>query len=51
MDSIDKVIQERLDVCRMADKLHLDGVEKLSVAVNILSYLIYSALFLFRFFC
>ena len=31
MDSIDKVIQERLDVCRMADKLHLDGVEKLSV--------------------
>lgn len=31
MDSIDEVIQERLDVCRMADKLHLDGVEKLSV--------------------
>lgn len=31
MDSVDKVIQERLDVCRMADKLHLDGVEKLSV--------------------
>lgn len=31
MDSVDKVIQERLDVCRMADKLHLDDVEKLSV--------------------
>lgn len=31
MDSVDKVIQDRLDVCRMADKLHLDGVEKLSV--------------------
>lgn len=31
MDSVDRVIQDRLDVCRMADKLHLDGVEKLSV--------------------
>lgn len=31
MDSVDRIIQERLDVCRMADKLHLDGVEKLSV--------------------
>lgn len=31
MDSVDKIIQERLDVCRMADKLHLDGVEKLSI--------------------
>lgn len=31
MDSIDKIIQDRLDICRMADKLHLDGVEKLSV--------------------
>ncbi|MCD7826340.1 MAG: DUF2213 domain-containing protein [Clostridiaceae bacterium] len=31
MDSVDRIIQARLDVCRMADKLHLDGVEKLSV--------------------
>lgn len=31
MDSVDRIIQDRLDVCRMADKLHLDGVEKLSV--------------------
>lgn len=31
MDSVDRIIQERLDVCRMADKLHLDGVESLTV--------------------
>lgn len=31
MDSVDKIIQDRLDVCRMAEKLHLDGVEKLTV--------------------
>lgn len=31
MDSVDRVILDRLDVCRMADKLHLDGVESLSV--------------------
>lgn len=31
MDSVDKIIKDRLDVCRMADKLHLDGVEGLSV--------------------
>lgn len=31
MDSVDKVIQDRLDICRMADKLHLDGVEKMTV--------------------
>lgn len=31
MDSVDRIVQDRLDVCRMADKLHLDGVEKLSV--------------------
>lgn len=31
MDSVDKVIQDRLDICRMADKLHLDGVENMSV--------------------
>lgn len=30
-DSVDKIIMDRLDVCRMADKLHLDGVEGLSV--------------------
>ena len=30
-DSVDQIIKERLDVCRMADKLHLDGVENLSV--------------------
>lgn len=29
MDSVDRIIQARLDVCRMADKLHLDGVETL----------------------
>jgi hypothetical protein len=31
MDSVDRIVQDRLDVCRMADKLNLDGVEKLSV--------------------
>lgn len=31
VDSVDKIIQDRLDVCRMADKLNLDGVEGLSV--------------------
>ena len=31
MDSVDRIIQDRLDICRMADKLHLDGVEKMSV--------------------
>ena len=30
-DAVDKVIADRLDVCRMADKLNLDGVEQLSV--------------------
>lgn len=31
MDSVDQMFKERLDVCRMADKLNLDGVETLSV--------------------
>ncbi len=31
LDSVNRFIQDRLDVCRMADKLHLDGVEKLSI--------------------
>lgn len=31
MDSVDKIVAARLDVCRMADKLDLDGVEGLSV--------------------
>ncbi len=31
MDAVDKIIQERLDVCRMADRLHLDGIEGLPV--------------------
>lgn len=31
MDSVDKMFQERLDICRMADKLQLDGIETLSV--------------------
>lgn len=31
MDSVDRIVQDRLDVCRMADKLHLDGIESLSV--------------------
>lgn len=30
-DSVDQLVKDRLDVCRMADKLHLDGVEGLSV--------------------
>ncbi len=30
MDSVERIIKERLDICRMADKLHLDGVERLS---------------------
>ena len=31
MDSVDQMFQERLDICRMADKLQLDGIEALSV--------------------
>ncbi len=31
MDSVDQIIQDRLDICRMADKLRLDGLERLSV--------------------
>lgn len=31
MDSVDKIFKTRLDVCRMADKLNLDGIEELSV--------------------
>ena len=30
-DSVDQIVMDRLDVCRMADKLNLDGVENLSV--------------------
>ena len=30
MDSVDQMFKERLDVCRMADKLNLDGIETLS---------------------
>lgn len=30
-DSVDQFFRERMDICRMADKLHLDGVEDLSV--------------------
>lgn len=31
MDSVDQIFKDRLDICRMADKLNLDGVESLSV--------------------
>ncbi|MCM1179993.1 MAG: DUF2213 domain-containing protein [Clostridium sp.] len=31
MDSVDQVFKDRLDICRMADKLNLDGVENLSL--------------------
>lgn len=31
MDSVDQRFMERLDICRMADKLNLDGVEALSI--------------------
>lgn len=31
MDSVDKRFKDRLDICRMADKLNLDGVENLSI--------------------
>jgi hypothetical protein len=31
MDSVDRIVRRRLDICRMADKLCLDGVEGLSV--------------------
>lgn len=31
MDSVDQRFKERLDICRMADKLNLDGVESLSI--------------------
>lgn len=31
MDSVDRLFAERLDICRMADKLNLDGVEGLPV--------------------
>ncbi len=28
---VDQIFKDRLDICRMADKLHLDGIEELSV--------------------
>ncbi len=31
MDSVDQRFMERLDICRMADKLNLDGVEALTI--------------------
>lgn len=31
MDSVDQRFMDRLDICRMADKLNLDGVEPLSI--------------------
>ena len=31
MDSVDEIFKARLDVCRMADKLNLDGIEELPV--------------------
>lgn len=31
MDSVDQYFKDRLDICRMADKLNLDGVENLSI--------------------
>ncbi|MCX4351717.1 MAG: DUF2213 domain-containing protein [Lachnospiraceae bacterium] len=31
MDSVDQMFKDRLDICRMADKLNLDGVENLSL--------------------
>lgn len=31
MDSVDQCFKDRLDICRMADKLNLDGVENLSI--------------------
>lgn len=31
MDSVDQMFKDRLDICRMADRLGLDGVENLSV--------------------
>lgn len=31
MDSVDQRFKDRLDICRMADKLNLDGVENLSI--------------------
>ncbi len=31
MDSVDQCFKDRLDICRMADKLNLDGVENLTI--------------------
>lgn len=31
MDSVDQMFKDRLDICRMADRLGLDGVENLSI--------------------
>lgn len=31
LDSLDQILKDRLDICRMADKLSLDGVEVLSI--------------------
>jgi hypothetical protein len=31
MDSVDRIVKERLDICRMADRLNLDGIDSLSV--------------------
>ena len=30
-DSADDILQQKLEVCRMGDKLHMDGLEKMSV--------------------
>lgn len=31
MDSVDRLVSQKLELCRLGDKLHMDGIEKMSV--------------------
>ena len=31
MDSVDKIVSQKLELCRLGDKLRLDGIEKMSI--------------------
>ena len=31
MDSVDEIVSKKLALCRVADKLHLDGIESMSI--------------------
>lgn len=31
MDSVDSIVSQKLELCRIADKIHLDGIERMSI--------------------